>query len=288
MNNVIKSKIRNNSFEIPKSLLFLGKTLQFFSKKLTVKFLSKIFETPPKFKTPAREIMMQESTKNESFYIPSIQKDIMVYTYGYSKKKVLLLHGWSGRGTQMHHIADKILENKMMVVTFDAPAHGLSSGKTTNMLEYLETIDFLDKKFGPFEASIGHSWGAMTLLNAVARNIKFKKIVIIGADDKISDVIKSFVNKFELDPFLVHKIIEHYNKKLKFEINSFSSGNVAKKVKIPTFIIHDTQDKYVPVSSAYRIRQNLQDGLLLITNGLGHHKIFKDKQIIQRIVNFIK
>ena len=288
MNNVIKSKIRNNSFEIPKSLLLLGKTLQFFSKKLTVKFLSKIFETPPKFKTPAREIMMQESTKNESFYIPSIQKDIMVYTYGYSKKKVLLLHGWSGRGTQMHHIADKILENKMMVVTFDAPAHGLSSGKTTNMLEYLETIDFLDKKFGPFEASIGHSWGAMTLLNAVARNIKFKKIVIIGADDKISDVIKSFVNKFELDPFLVHKIIEHYNKKLKFEINSFSSGNVAKKVKIPTFIIHDTQDKYVPVSSAYRIRQNLQDGLLLITNGLGHHKIFKDKIVIQKIIDFIK
>ncbi|MEN8124360.1 MAG: alpha/beta hydrolase [Bacteroidota bacterium] len=288
MNKIKKSKIINNSFKIPNSLLYTGKTLQFLSKNLTVRFLAKIFETPPKFKIPEREIMMQESTKNETHHIPSIQKDIMVYTYGYSKKKVLLLHGWSGRGTQMHHLADKILENRMMVVTLDAPAHGLSSGKTTNMLEYLETIEFIEKKYGPFDAAIGHSWGGMTLLNAAARKSNIKKLVIIGADDKISDVIKSFVKKFELSPILIDKMIKYYNKKLKFDINSFSSGNAAKKIKIPTFIIHDSQDRFVPVSSAYKIRQNIHDGLLLITNGLGHHKIFKDKKVTQKIIEFIQ
>ncbi len=288
MESTKRPKINNNSFEIPKSLLYTGKTLQFFSKDLAVRFLAKIFETPPKYRTPQREIMMQESSKNEIHYIPSIQKDIMVYTYGYSKKKVLLLHGWSGRGTQMHHIADKMLENKMMVIAFDAPAHGLSSGKSTNMLEYIETIKFIKKKYGPFEAAIGHSWGGMTLLNFAARDSELKKIVIIGADDKIPEVIKSFVKKFELKPILVKKIIKYYNKKIKFDINNFSSSEAAKKIKIPTFVIHDSQDKFVPVSSAYIIRQNLQDGLLLITNGLGHHKVFKDKTVIQKIIDFIQ
>ncbi len=288
MESTKRPKINNNSFEIPKSLLYTGKTLQFFSKDLAVRFLAKIFETPPKYRTPQREIMMQESSKNEIHYIPSIQKDIMVYTYGYSKKKVLLLHGWSGRGTQMHHIADKMLENKMMVIAFDAPAHGLSSGKSTNMLEYIETIKFINKKYGPFEAAIGHSWGGMTLLNFAARDSELKKIVIIGADDKIPEVIKSFVKKFELKPILVKKIIKYYNKKIKFDINNFSSSEAAKKIKIPTFVIHDSQDKFVPVSSAYIIRQNLQDGLLLITNGLGHHKVFKDKTVIQKIIDFIQ
>ncbi len=288
MNEIKKTKINNNSFEIPKYLLLSGKILQFFSMNLTIKFLSKIFETPPKFKLPKRELMMQESTKNESHFIPSIQKDIMVYSYGYSKKKVLLLHGWSGRGTQLHHIADKILENRMMVITFDAPAHGSSSGKSTNMLEYLETIKFIEKKYGPFDVAIGHSWGAMTLLNAAVNNQNFKKIVVIGAEDKISDVITSFVKKFELNPILVDKIIKYYNKKLKFHINDFSSGKAAKNIEIPTFVIHDTQDKFVPVSSAYKIRQNLKNGLLLITNGLGHHKIFKDKIVIQKIIDFIQ
>jgi len=59
-------------------------------------------------------------------------------------------------------------------------------------------------------------------------------------------------------------------------------------VDLPTLVIHDSEDKYVPVSSAFSIRQNLKNGELLITNGLGHHKIFKDKKIMQRIVNFIK
>ncbi len=288
MKSTKRPKIYNNSFEIPKSLLYTGKTLQFLSKDLTVRFLAKIFETPPKFRTPQREIMMQESSKNELHHIPSIQKDIMVYTYGYSKKKVLLLHGWSGRGTQMHHIADKLLENKMMVIAFDAPAHGLSSGKSTNMLEYLETIQFIEKKYGPFDAAIGHSWGGMTLLNAAAKNSEFKKIAIIGADDKIPEVIRSFVKKFKLNPALTNKIIKYYNKKIKFDINNFSSSEAAKKIKIPTFIIHDSQDRFVPVSSAYRIRQNLQDGLLLVTSGLGHHKIFKDQTVIQKIIDFIQ
>ena len=283
-----KTKINKNLFEIPKSILYLGKTLQFLSKDLAVRFLAKIFETPPKFKTPEREIMMQESSKNKIHHIPSIQKDIMVYSYGYSKKKVLLVHGWSGRGTQMHHLADKILENRMMVISFDAPAHGSSSGKTTNMLEYIKTIEFIEKEYGPFSAAIGHSWGGMTLLNATAKKLKLKKLVIIGADDKISDVIESFVKKFELKNELVNKIIRYYNKKLQFNIDNFSSGMAAKKITIPTFVIHDTKDRFVPVSSAYRIRQNLQNGLLLITNGLGHHKIFKDKTVMQQIINFIQ
>jgi len=68
----------------------------------------------------------------------------------------------------------------------------------------------------------------------------------------------------------------------------FSSDRVANKVNIPTLVIHDSQDKFVPVSSALAIRQNLKYGELLITNGLGHHKIFKNSQVIQRIINFIK
>jgi len=53
-------------------------------------------------------------------------------------------------------------------------------------------------------------------------------------------------------------------------------------------VIHDSQDKYVDVRSAIAIRQNLKYGELLITYGLGHHKIFKNSVIIQRIIDFIK
>lgn len=91
----------NNSTKIPKSILITGKVLQFISLNLATLFAVKLFKTPINFETPEREKMMAKSAKKELIFIPEIKKEIMVYTYGYSKRKVLLIHEWSGRGTQL-------------------------------------------------------------------------------------------------------------------------------------------------------------------------------------------
>jgi pimeloyl-ACP methyl ester carboxylesterase len=277
-----------NSFEIPKGILITGKVLQFISKNLATKFAARIFSTPLKFNAPERELMMRKSAKNQLIEIPAINKKVMVYSYGFSKKKILLAHGWAGRGTQLIQLADKILENKMMVVSFDGPAHGLSTGKTTSITEFIETIDEIDKQYGPFDAAIGHSFGAISLLNSVATGLSINKLVTIGADNSIPHIFKNYVNKIELKPIIVSKLEDTFEKKYKAKVDSFSSGKIAKKVGIPTLVIHDSQDKYVDVRNAITIRQNLKYGELLITNGLGHHKIFINKEVIQRIIDFIK
>ncbi len=288
MKNIHKNNKIINTIEIPKPILISGKILQSISSRLATLFAAKLFSTPLKFKIPERELMMRESAKNKLIRIDAIKKKVMVYTYGYSKKKVLLVHGWSGRGTQLYQIADKILENKMMVVSFDAPAHGLSSGKNTTMIDFVKSIQQIDKEFGPFEAAIGHSFGGMSLLNSISEGLKLNSLVIIGADNSIPEIIKSFVKKIELKPGIAGKLESYYNKKLGIKMEDHSSQKAAINVKIPTLVIHDSEDRFVPVSSAISIRQNLKYGELLITNGLGHHKIFKDKQIIQRILEFIK
>ena len=211
----------------------------------------------------------------------------MTYTYGYSRKKILLVHGWSGRGTQLYNIADKVLENKMMVISFDGPAHGLSTGKSTSIIEFIKCIRQLEKDYGPFDAAIGHSFGGMALLNAVSEGLKIDNLVIIGADNSIDEIIKSEVKKYSLRPIVAKKLVKLLNKQLGVNIEDYSSENASKNVNIPTLVINDSEDKYVDVSSAITIRQNLKYGELLMTNGLGHHKILKDPVIIQRIIDFI-
>lgn len=283
-----KSKLTNNIFEIPRPLIFTSRFLQSVSNTLAAKFLSRLFETPPKFKIPEREVTFRKSAQSEVLHVPDIQKDITVFSYGYSKAKVLLLHGWSGRGSQLYQLADKILENRMMVISVDAPAHGLSSGKKTNMLEYIRVIEEVDKKYGPFDFAIGHSWGGMTLLNALGKKLKLKKAVIIGADNKISEVISGFVKKFRVDQSVTPVIIAHYCKLLKVQMDQFDSEKAAARIEIPVLVVHDTKDAFVPVRSAIEIRQQLKNGSLLLTNGLGHHKIFKDPEVMQKIINFIQ
>ena len=287
MKNDKKAAIKKNSFEIPKYIVLIGKLLQFVSPDLATRYVAKIFKTPLKFKVPERELMMRKSAKNNLLSLDGIKKKVMVYTYGYSKKKVLLVHGWSGRGTQLYSIADKILENKMMVISFDGPAHGLSLGSESSLMEFMICIQQLEKEHGPFDAAVGHSFGGMALLNAVSKGLKLNNIVIIGADNSINEIMKSTVEKFSLKPIIAEKLIALTNKRLSVNVENYASQNVAKNVDVPTLVIHDSEDKYVDVSNAFAIRHSLKKGELIMTNGLGHHKILKDSGTNQRIIDFI-
>jgi hypothetical protein len=57
--------------------------------------------------------------KHQNTHIPTINKSVVVYQYG-SDKKVLLVHGWSGRGTQLVKIADALLKSGCSTISFDA------------------------------------------------------------------------------------------------------------------------------------------------------------------------
>lgn len=278
----------NPSFEIPAKVLLTGKVLQFLSKDAAAEFVARLFATPMKFNAPERELMMRKSAKKERIVLPSTGKEIQVYKYGYSKTRILLVHGWAGRGTQLFHLADKILENKMMVLSFDAPAHGLSEGKRTNMLEFIEAIRLIEKKYGPFDAAVGHSFGGMSLINAVAGGLKVNKLVTLGADNSIPEIFAYYVNKMELKPEIARRLKRLFEKRHNVRLDHFTSEHQAERIKIPVLVIHDSEDRFVPVSSAIAIRQKLKNGELLITHGLGHHKIFKSPVVVQRIIEFLQ
>ena len=272
---------------IPSSIIATAKILQFIAPPLAVLFAIKLFRTPVRFKMPVREKMMAKSAQKKMVLIPELKKEVMVYSYGYSKRKVLLIHGWSGRGTQLFKIADKLLENGFMTISFDAPAHGKSTGKTTMMNEFVKTAQFLEKEFGPFEIVLGHSLGGMTVLNAIKQGLKAKKGIVIGSGDVITDIIKEFVAKIQLKPKIAASIKHQFYKNFGEDIDNYSASVAAKSVKIPILVIHDTEDAEVPVSCAHHIRQNLEQGEILITNGLGHSRILKDTRVIDRIIEFI-
>ncbi len=278
----------SNNYGIPSGIIRKVKTMQFFSKGAAASFMAKLFVTPQKHKTPEREEMMRESAKKELVLIPSLGYEVMVYTYGYSKHKVLMAHGWSGRGTQMYAIADKLLENGMMIISFDGPAHGLSKGSTTTPVEFVKTINFLSEKYGPFEAAVGHSFGSISLLKSVSEGLKLHKLVVIGTEFKIMNILDNLVTALGLKKHMATHLKKRLDQKFNRDIEVFGAGESAKNVDVPTLVIHDTNDGDVNVSSAYKLRQNLKNGELLVTNGLGHRSILRDKTISTRIVEFIK
>jgi hypothetical protein len=126
------------SLKIPLLIIVSAKLCALISRKLVTAYAAKLFTTPVKHKIPKRELKMDSESIHNTIYIPAIDKSITVYEYGKSEKKALLVHGWSGRGTQLFKIADSLLEHGYSIVSFDAPAHGKSKGSTTIMSEFID------------------------------------------------------------------------------------------------------------------------------------------------------
>jgi pimeloyl-ACP methyl ester carboxylesterase len=281
-------KILIPSIVIPKPIRYFAKALELISSRLSSLFGLMLFVTPIKYPIPKREQYMLKSAQKKRLFINSINKEIEILSYGYSRKKVLLVHGWCGRSTQLYAFADKLLENGYMVISFDGPAHGRSSGKTTMMPEFLETIKNINTTYGPFEAAIGHSFGATSLYIAASEFLTINSLVAIGSGDKISDIILNFSKNLNLKKKSAQLIQSRLEKKWKIKVDDSSSSTVAKKINIPVLVIHDKTDGDVPVNCAYEIRKNLKKGSLLITDKLGHTKILRNEEIVMKSINFIQ
>ena len=281
------SSTKNRHLKVPAIIIYFGKILQFFSIKWTTLYLSRLFTTPIKHKIPKRELQMDRNSIQSKSIVPEINKDIVVYQLGAGEKKILLAHGWSGRGTQLVKFADALVAKGYSTVSFDAPAHGKSPGNTTVMTDFIASIAEVDRKFGPFDAAVGHSLGGMSLLNAVKSGLKINRLVTIGSGDKVKDILIDFVAKLELkQEFSVH-LQQHFEKKYNTKMESYSAYLAAQSITIPVLVIHDEEDNEVPVWASKNIFGNLKNGELLITNNLGHRKILGNQEVIEKTINFI-
>lgn len=275
------------SLKIPKSIRAAAKILEVTSPKLAAKFAMKLFMTPIKYPAPKREQEMETGSVQTMIPVPVVDKSVNVYQYGASEYKVLLVHGWSGRGTQLCSIAEKLLKCGYSTVSFDGPAHGKSTGKISDMTEFIAAIKILEKELGPFEFAIGHSLGGMAVLNAVKQGLGVKKAVTIGSGDVITDIIDDFIEKLGMNIETGKLMLKLFEKKFGETANDYSAYMAAKEVAIPVLVVHDEEDTDVPVSAAHHIAAHLAHHELMITEGLGHRKILGDSKVIKRITDFL-
>ncbi|HRA73859.1 MAG TPA: alpha/beta hydrolase [Flavobacterium sp.] len=282
-----KTPNHKQSLKIPKLILLFSKIIASISPKLSVLFSAKLFTTPIKHRTPKRELEMEKKSIQKLIEIPAINKKVMIYKYGESDKKILLSHGWSGRGTHLFKIADELLKAGFSTVSFDAPAHGKSPGKTTIMSEFVETILEIERQFGPFEAAVGHSLGGMSLLNATKKGLAINHLAIIGSGDVIQDILDDFIVKLELKPSTSSQLRLHFEKNYKVKMDDYSGYKSAIEITIPVLVIHDKNDTEVSVEAAIHIHKHLKNGELFLTEGLGHRKILGNSEVIEKVVRFI-
>ena len=272
---------------VPSYILATGKLLTAISPFLASRFAAKLFLTPFKYKLPKREKKMDRESIQTPLMLPHYQREIIIYEYGNSSRKILLAHGWSGRGTQLAVMAEDLLKAGFSVVSFDAPAHGKAPGKMSMMPHFIEAIEVIEKQYGPFEAVIGHSLGGMSALKAVSNGLPVKKLVIIGTANSVTHITREFAQNMKMNNEVAARMKSYFDKKFEVDMDTLSGAVSAEGVKIPTLVVHDEDDVDVHVSSAHEIHESLENSELYITTGLGHRRILGNPEVINKIIQFL-
>ena len=277
----------NQTLKIPFYIVLSVKILYFFSERLAVKYAAFLFTIPIKFKRPDREKDYYLNSTKKIIHVPEIDKELMVYELGESGPKVLLVHGWSGRGTQMHDIAYKCHDNGMHVFSFDLPAHGESSSKTTLIPEVVNCIRHIYSKLGPFNYIIGHSIGGVCIMNSLRFGDKYEKMVTISSPHVNIDMFRDFIFKIGLKEENLDLLLEIFKNKVGASVESYDLIKCAEISKTPTLILHCEDDRDIPADCSKESINYFKDGKLILTRGLGHRRILRNKDVVNSILKFL-
>ncbi len=274
------------SYIVPAPIRYTARFLEFLSPRLATAFVLKLFFTPLKFPLPQRE--KEAFQKARHHRLKTDQSEFEAMEWEGEGPKVLFVHGWSGRGTQFFRIIEALQEKKFHVFAINAPAHGGSSKKKTHLFEFVDAIEVMVSQFGHFPYAVGHSLGGMAIFNALKRNLKPEKIVVIGTPANIRSVVMDFCDRVQVSQKIGNRIIAKIEERYKMNSNEASTDYLAGNYNLPGLIIHDIDDLDIDISNAHSLKEKWPNANLVITEGKGHRKILMDIKVIETIVGFLE
>ena len=273
---------------IPKPLINFITFLDFLNPYLCMRFAAYLWTKPLKSKWNFKE---EFSLTNDKFFlrVKAINKTIKCYHWAGDGPKIILVHGWSGRASNMSKIIHKLNQNNFDVYAFDAPAHGESSGGNTNLPEFISCIESLASKVSPIYALVGHSLGGFASVYCAAKKIRLDKIILLCPVNNVFELFETFFNHTRLKKKTRNLMISYFIKKTGIIINNeLASEKLVKQIKAKILLIHDESDTQLSILESKKIMKNIADGTFYFTKGLGHSRLLRNTKVVDRIISFLK
>jgi pimeloyl-ACP methyl ester carboxylesterase len=213
---------------------------------------------------------------------------VVIYRWGNNGPRVLFIHGWSGRGSQVAAFVAPLLDAGYQVISLDLPGHGETPGNSTTILECAAVIRELDGNFGPLHAAISHSFGGPVLSYALKHGMLLNRVVIISPPSDAEFLVESFSKTLALHPDVVDDMWRRLELRFGENYSELTSTvSLIGELDVPALVIHDEQDTSVPLEQGQRIAATWPNALFMKTSGLGHGRILRDSDVVRAAVDFI-
>ncbi len=261
------------------------RSLALLSPRLAGRWLYRQWFTTHRFAEPEREARWRR--QGTAFNVAGQNGPLSLYRWG-EGPCVLLLHGWNGRGTQMGAFAAPLVEAGYCAVALDAPGHGRSPGGSTTIFEIIDAVERVAVAVGPLAGIITHSFGAMVIAHALRDGLPAARVVCIAPPARLTVLVDSFCRTFRAPAAARAELVRRLQRRFGNDIERQIAADInAADISVPALIIHDRDDTDVPWQQGQLLANAWPGARLLLTRGLGHTRILRNREVIQTSVDFI-
>ncbi|MFO7769438.1 MAG: alpha/beta hydrolase [bacterium] len=200
---------------------------------------------------------------------------------------VFLHHGWGSRGSRMVPFVVPITSRGFQVITYDAPAHGDSEGRTTTAPDIGRGLVELEEKLGGFHGIIAHSVGCWAAAVGMRRGLGVRRAVFVSPPGDLDYFAVFFTRQMGFTDEVRERMEEVFRERTGVPWDTLQPERMAPPDPPPLLVFHDQEDSVVPEEHARRVVEAWKGAGLVETRGLGHRKILRDPEVVSRAVDFI-
>jgi pimeloyl-ACP methyl ester carboxylesterase len=285
----LESKMTTSMKIMIKLLRAKFKFLSLVSKKKAAKEAFILFCTPL-IKSGKRTTPLFNTSEKLQFKVDEYV--IKGYRFNHpQKKKAVILHGFRSSSISFEKYVQPLINKGYEVLAFDAPAHGFSSGVTVNAIQYKKMIIKANELYGGFDAYVAHSFGGLAVCLALEKilHTELTKLVLIAPATETSTAIEQ---AFTLLNIRDEKIKLEFNQIIEAisgnPVSWFSVKRALTNIKASTLWLHDSEDLVTPIKDVEPfIANNPGNVRFEISKGLGHRRVYRSKENIEKVMDFL-
>jgi len=201
--------------------------------------------------------------------------------------RVLLVHGWEGRGAQLGALVAPLTDLDFRVVAFDAAGHGDSPGERSSLFHAADAVTRAAEAFGPFHAIVTHSMGGPATLWASRNGPLASRLVMISPPVDLRDFTRTLSRTLGLPEDVRGRMHRRLGARFGVAIENVRAEALASEMRGPLLVIHDEDDREVPIACGEAIANAWPGAELVRTRGLGHRRILRDDASLRAVVRFV-
>jgi pimeloyl-ACP methyl ester carboxylesterase len=249
---------------------------------LAARVLEHLFFTPPRPRPSRGEAVLD---RGERFDLPVEGRRVTAWRLG-EGPAVLLLHGWGGRAGQLSAFVAPLRARGFSVVALDAPGHGASQRGRSSAPQFARALRAVAERTGAY-AVVGHSLGAAGAALAVRDGLRVSRLVFLAPPAYPPGWWEPFAERLAIDPAVGERVRSLSERRLRMSWRDLHLPSLAAGRELPLLVIHDRDDRAVPVDDGRAVAAAWAGARLIETSGLGHVALLRDPGVVGEVAEFL-